>query len=61
MEATSLKFEDQLDGESNFLTWEVRVTLLLKEHDLWDILEKVIPPPRVATQLATDEKKDIKA
>jgi hypothetical protein len=43
MAATSLKFEDRLDGASNFLPWKARVTLLLKENDLWEIVDKVVP------------------
>jgi hypothetical protein len=34
MASTSLRFEDRLDGSSNFLSWKVRVTLLLEENDL---------------------------
>jgi hypothetical protein len=29
-----LRFEDRLDGVLNFLSWKVRVTLLLEENDL---------------------------
>jgi hypothetical protein len=61
METTSLRFEDQLDGASNFLSWKARVTLLLKEHDLWEITEKVVPTPTDATEKAALEKKDIKS
>jgi hypothetical protein len=32
----------------------------LKEHDLWDIVTKVVPPPTDETQLVAHEKKDIK-
>jgi hypothetical protein len=34
METTCLRFEDTLDGALNFLSWKVRVTLLLEENDL---------------------------
>jgi hypothetical protein len=34
MATASLRFEDRLDGASNFLSWKVRVTLLLEENDL---------------------------
>jgi hypothetical protein len=34
MTSTSLRFENRLDGASNFLSWKVRVTLLLEENDL---------------------------
>jgi hypothetical protein len=49
MAAISLRFEDQLDEASKFLSCKARVTLLLKEHDLWEIMEKVVPPPTNAT------------
>jgi hypothetical protein len=34
MASTNLKFEDRLNGASNFLSWKVRVALLLEENDL---------------------------
>jgi hypothetical protein len=33
---------DRLDGASNFLSWKARVSLILKEHDLWEIVERVV-------------------
>jgi hypothetical protein len=57
MAATSLRFEDRLDGASNFLPWKARVTLLLKENDLWEIVDKVVPSPTDPQQLAAHEKK----
>ena len=50
-----------MDGAPNFLSWKARVTLLLKEHDLWEIVEKVVPVPTDATQKVAHENKDIKA
>jgi hypothetical protein len=44
MASASLRFEDRLDGTSNFLSWKVRVTLLLEENDLWDIVKNVTNP-----------------
>jgi hypothetical protein len=43
MTATILRFEDRLDGASNFFPWKVRVTLLLEENDLRDIVKDVVP------------------
>jgi hypothetical protein len=43
MTKISLIFEDRLVGASNFLTWKVRVTLFLKENDIWEIVDKVVP------------------
>jgi hypothetical protein len=45
MASNSLRFEDRLDGASNFLSWKVRVTLLLEENDLWDIFKNIGTPP----------------
>jgi hypothetical protein len=61
METTSLRVEDRLDGASNFLSWKARVTFLLKEYDLWEIVDKVVPPPTDLQDLAAHEKKEIKS
>jgi hypothetical protein len=53
-------FEDRLDGASNFLFWKARATLILKEHDLWEIMEKVVPTPTDAAEKAALEN-DIQA
>jgi hypothetical protein len=45
MASTNLRFEDRLDGASNFLSWMVRVTLSLEENDLWDIVKDVVSSP----------------
>jgi hypothetical protein len=45
MAAASLKFKDRWDGASNILSWKARVTLLLKENDLWEICNQEITPP----------------
>jgi hypothetical protein len=38
----AFRFEDRLDGASN---WKVRLTVLLEENDLWDIVKNVATPP----------------
>jgi hypothetical protein len=53
--------EDRLDGASNFLSWKARVTLLLKENDLWEISSQVTTPLTDAMEKATYDKKEIKA
>jgi hypothetical protein len=71
MSVTSVKFEDRLDGASNFLPWKARISVILKEQDLWEVVTN--PPPAPAqtsggtptvvdpTVQATWDKKDIKA
>jgi hypothetical protein len=43
MSVTSVKVEDRLDGVSNFSPWKARVSVILKEHDLWEVVTN--PPP----------------
>jgi hypothetical protein len=38
MASISFGFEDRLDDALSFLSWKVRVTLILNENDLWDIV-----------------------
>jgi hypothetical protein len=40
-----LRFENRLDGASNFISWKVRVTLLLEENDLWDFIKDIVTSP----------------
>jgi hypothetical protein len=77
MSVVSVKVKDRLDGVSNFLTWKARLTLLLKEQDLWEVVTSGVSPPAPAQTVAqgtqqvqavadptaqeTMEKKDIKA
>ena len=58
---SSLGVEDKLDGASNFLSWKTRVTLTLKEYDLWEFVDKVVAPPTYPTALTAHKKKMIKA
>ena len=59
MASTRLRLEDRLEVVSIILPWKVRVTLLLKEHDLWGIMEKVVPIPTYTTLKENQEKKGI--
>ena len=61
METTSLGFEDRLDRETNLLSWKARVTFILKEQNLWEIVENVVTTPTDATKKANLKKKDIKS
>jgi hypothetical protein len=38
--ATRLRFEDRLDGATNFIPWKERIALLLEENEICDIVEK---------------------
>jgi hypothetical protein len=63
--ATGLRVEDRLDGVVNFSPWKERITLILQENELWDIVENTqtssMTVPADATLLAAYTKKNIKA
>jgi hypothetical protein len=63
--AIGLRFEDRLDGATNFGAWKERMIFLLQENELWDIVENTTTHPVVvptdATLLAAYTKKSIKA
>ena len=61
MASTSLRFEDRLDGASNFLSWKIRVTLLLEEDALWDIVKDVVNLPTNSQLLTAHKKKEVRA
>jgi hypothetical protein len=44
MASTSLRVKDGLDGSFDFLSWKARITLALKEYDLWELVDKVVVP-----------------
>jgi hypothetical protein len=63
--ATGLRFEDRLDGATNFSPWKERIVLLLEDVELWDIVNNTqsnpVTVPTTATLLATFQKKNVKA
>jgi hypothetical protein len=61
MKSIGMRVEDRLDGAPKFLSWKVRVTLALKEYDLWELVDKVVSPPKDTTTLESHEKNEIKA
>jgi hypothetical protein len=61
MVSATLRFKVGLDGASNFLSWKVRVTLLLEDNYLWDIVKDVVPSRTDLHQLAAHKKKEVRA
>ena len=60
METTLLRVEEILDGASKFLSWKARVTLALKEYDLWELVDKEISSSTDLASLDDHNKKDFK-
>ena len=40
--AACIRFEDQLDGISNYLQWKVRMSAVLKENKIWNYVSSVV-------------------
>jgi hypothetical protein len=57
----TLKFEDRLEGATNFRAWKARLILLLEENDLREYVEIVISDPNDPQELATHQKREMKA
>jgi hypothetical protein len=41
----NIRFEDKLEGISNYLQWKVIITSVLKENKLWSFVNTVVPVP----------------
>ena len=41
----SIRYEDRLDGISNYLPWKVRITAVLKEWKIWNFANSKMTKP----------------
>ena len=51
--AASIRYEDRLDGISNYLQWKVRMSVVLKENKIWNYVGYVVLVP-TADPIALD-------
>ena len=58
--ATSHRFEDHLDGLSNYNIWKERIALLLEKNVIWKFVAQTQIPPTDAVLLEAHNKKDMK-
>jgi hypothetical protein len=42
---SNLRFEDRLEGISNYLQWKVRIAVILRENKLWDLFSTIVTVP----------------
>ena len=60
-----LRVEDRLDGAANFSPYKARISLILEDNELWDIVHgtasNLVVVLADATDKATFIKKDIRA
>jgi hypothetical protein len=61
MVASDLRFEDRLDGVSNYSPWKERIMLVLMENDIWEVSNSIVTPPTNPKDQATHKLKDVKA
>jgi hypothetical protein len=61
MAASGLRFEDRLDGVSNYSPWKERIMLVLMENDIWEFANSIVAPPADPKDLAVHKLKDVKA
>jgi hypothetical protein len=43
--STSMRVEDRLDGEDNFISWKKKVLLILEENELLDHVKNILLEP----------------
>jgi hypothetical protein len=43
--ATNLRYQDRLDGASNYVQWKYRVKKALQESKVWSIVENPVSIP----------------
>jgi hypothetical protein len=61
MASAGLKFEDRLDGASNFCPWTEHINLMLEENGMLEIVEGKLVAPIDPIQLVAHTKKYVKA
>jgi hypothetical protein len=61
MANASLRFEDRLEGTSNFSAWRECIALVLEEQGLWEFVEGTAVLPGDPTQQPIHLKKDVKS
>jgi hypothetical protein len=56
MANAGLRFEDRLEGASNFSPWRERIGLLLEEQGLWEFAEGTTILPTIVEKVGIDKK-----
>ena len=56
MAFSSLRLEYVLDGSSNYIAWKDHIEAVLEDNSLKDFINKEVPKPTDATQLAEWKK-----
>ena len=58
---TSIRYEDRLDGISNYLPWKVRIIAVLKEWKIWSFENTKMTKPTDKDELEEHEALEARA
>ena len=58
---TILRFEDRLDGLSNYSIWKEMIALVSEKYEIWEFVAQIQIPPNDATLLAAHNKRNMEA
>jgi hypothetical protein len=61
MASLGLRFEDRLDGVSNYSPWKDRIMLVLMENDIWEFSNYIVVPPADPKDVAAHKLKDMES
>jgi hypothetical protein len=61
MANAGLRFEDRLEGASNFSPWREQIGLLMEEQGLWEFVEETAVLPTDPAQQPAHLRRDVKA
>ena len=57
----NIRYEDLLDGVSNYIPWKVRITNVLKEIRVWSFINSVMTKPTNKDELEEFEAHEARA
>jgi hypothetical protein len=61
MATSGLRFEDRLDGVSNYSAWKEQIMLVLMENDIWEFANSIVFPTVDPKDLVAHNLRDVKA
>ena len=57
----NIRYEDRLDGVSNYIPWKVIITVVLKELRVWGFINSAMTKPRNKDDLEEFEAHEARA
>ena len=57
----NIRYEDRLDGVSNYIPWKVQITVVLSELRVWSFINSIMPKPTNKDEFDQFEAHEAKA